>query len=81
MEFIKSKVFEVLSSYYFLNKVDEVRVANKCITISNEGHVLANYWMPHDELVIEITDHRCYNEEELEDYLGLLADLKECVRK
>lgn len=81
MKFKKSKVFEVLQSYYFLNKVDEVRVDDECIEIWIETELAVSFDIINEELKIAFGSDVNYNDEELEDYLGLLVDLKECLIK
>ena len=81
MEFIKSKVFEVLQSYYFLNNVDEVRVSDECIEIWAENELATSFDIINEELTIAFGSDVNYTSEQLEDYLGLLVDLKECITK
>lgn len=81
MKFRKSKVFEVLQSYYFLNKVDEIRVLDECIEIWIENELAVSFDILGDELKIAFGSDVNYNERELADYLGLLADLQDCLVK
>lgn len=83
MEFIKSKVFEVLSSYYILNTSSEVRIMESTIEIYKESDLVATYDinLNSGEIIITFTDSDYYTSEQLEDYLGILVDLKDCVKK
>ena len=83
MEFIKSKVFEVLQSCYFLNNADEVRVMESTIEIYKESDLVVTYDINvnRGKIIITFTDSDYYTSEELENYLSLLVDLKECVKK
>ena len=83
MEFIKSKVFEVLCSYCILNTSSEVRVMEGTIEIYKESDLVVTYEVNSSggEIVVTFTDSDYYTSDQLEDYLGLLVDLKECVRK
>jgi hypothetical protein len=82
MEFKKSKVFDILQSYPFLDNEGRVEVSKTCVEIyDNDNDLLATYWFINGKLRVEFTDNRCYTSEELEDYLGLLVDLKECLVK
>ena len=83
MEFIKSKVFEVLCSYYILNTSSEVIVMEKTIKIYKDSELVVTYEVNSrgGEIIITFTDYDDYTSDQLEDYLGLLVDLKECVRK
>ena len=82
MEFKKSKVFDILQSCLFLDNEGEVVVNEKYIEIYDADHdLLATYEYVNGDLRITFTDNRCYKSEELEDYLSLLVDLKECLVK
>ena len=81
MKFKKSKVFEVLQSYYFLNKVDEIRVDDECIEIWIETELAVSFDILGDELKIAFGSDVNYSDEELADYLGLLTDLQDCLVK
>lgn len=83
MEFIKSKVFEVLCSYRILNTSSEVRVMESTIEIYKESDLVATYDINLNSggIIITFTDYDYYTSDQLEDYLGLLVDLKDCVRK
>lgn len=70
-----------MQSYYFLNKVDEVRVDDECIEIWIETELAVSFDIINEELKIAFGSDVNYNDEELEDYLGLLVDLKECLIK
>lgn len=83
MEFIKSKVFEVLCSYCILNTSSEVRIMEGTIEIYKDSDLVVTYEVNSSggEIVITFTDNDYYTSDQLEDYLGLLVDLKECVKK
>ena len=83
MEFIKSKVFEVLCGYYILNTSSEVRVMESTVEIYKDSDLIVTYDINSSsgEIIITFTDYNYYTSDQLEDYLGLLVDLKECVRK
>ena len=83
MEFIKSKVFEVLCGYCILNTSSEVIVMEKTIKIYKDSELVVTYEVNSrgGEIIITFTDYDDYTSDQLEDYLGLLVDLKECVRK
>lgn len=83
MEFIKSKVFEVLCGYSILNTSSEVRVVKSTIEIYKESDLVVSYDVNSitGEVVITFTDTVGHTSGQLEDYLGLLVDLKDCVKK
>ena len=83
MKFIKSKVFEVLCGYCILNTSSEVRVVEEAIEIYKDSDLIVSYDVNSftGEIAITFTDAVGYTSDQLEDYLGLLVDLKECVRK
>ena len=83
MKFIKSKVFEVLCSYCILNTSSEVRVIEGTIEIYKESDLIVSYDVNSitGEVVITFTDTVGHTSNQLEDYLGLLVDLKDCVRR
>ena len=80
MEFIKSKVLSVLSDYVFLEEFDEIGVKNERIRFYRNCEVLADIKINFvGEPIIRIYD--TFTQDNAEDYLGLLTDLKECVKK
>ena len=80
MEFIKSKVLSVLSDYVFLEEFDEIGVENERIRFYRDCEVLVDIKINFaGEPIIRIYD--TFTQDDAEDYLGLLTDLKECVRK
>ena len=81
MKFKKRKVFEVLQKYYFLNNVDEVRVSGECIEIWIDNELATSFDIINEDLKIAFGSDINYTSEQLEDYLGLLVDLKECITK
>lgn len=82
MEFRKSKVFDVLQSYHFLDNEGRVEVSKTVVSIyDDDDDLLASYGYLNGNLRIKFTNNRCYTSEELEDHLGLLVDLKNCLVK
>lgn len=80
MKINKNKVFEVLQTCYFLNKIGTIAVSDDLITIwDTDNELLANCWYSNGELKLKFPDTRSYTSEQLKDYLDLLVDLKKCL--
>lgn len=80
MEFIKSKVFSVLSDYVFIEEFEDVNIERERIRFYRNCDVVVDIKINFmGEPIIQIYD--LLAQDDFEDYLGLLADLKDCVRK
>lgn len=82
MEFKKSKVFDALRGYEFLDNERQVVVNKKFIEIyDDDNDLVATYTHVNGDLRIEFNDGTYHTSENLKDYLSLLIDLKECLVK
>ena len=80
MEFIKSKVLSVLSDYMFIEEFEDINIERERIRFCQNCDVVVDIKINFvGEPIIQIYDSLA--QDDFEDYLGLLADLKECVRK